>query len=109
MKASDVIELYDQYVLPTSTRSRHVFTWGKGSWLKDIHGKEYLDFFPGYAVSGLGHCPPPVVRAIRTQAGKLLHVSNNYHHPGQARLAKAIVETSFESKVFCANSGAAAN
>lgn len=109
MRAKDVIELYDRYILRTSARTPHVLTKGKGCRVWDIHGKEYLDFFPGWGVSGLGHCPPRVVRAIRTQAGKMLHVSNNYHNVLQARLAREIVENSFDAKVFFSNSGAEAN
>ena len=109
MTTKDVMELYDQYILRTSTRTPHVFTKGKGCRILDIHGKEYLDFFPGWGVSGLGHCPPRVVRAIRTQAGRILHVSNNYHNVLQARLAREIVKNSFDAKVFFANSGAEAN
>ena len=109
MDTKTVMALYDQYILRTSARTPHVFTKGKGCRIWDIHGREYLDFFPGWGVSGLGHCPSEVVRSIRTQAGKVLHVSNNYHNVLQAKLAKEIVESSFDAKVFFANSGAEAN
>jgi len=61
------------------------------------------------AVCNLGHCPPRVVEAIREQAGRLLHVSNLYHIPGQSVLAQWIVEHSFGDRVFFCNSGAEAN
>ncbi len=109
MKASDVIELEKEYLLPNYRRTPLVLTKGKGSRVWDIHGKVYLDFFPGWGVSGLGHCPPPVVRAVQTQARRILHVSNNYYNPVQVKLAKRIVESSFEGAVFFANSGAEAN
>lgn len=109
MTTKDIIKLYDNYVMPTYTRYPVVFTKGKGMRVWDIDGKEYLDFFPGWGVSGLGHCHPMVVKAVRSQANKLIHISNNYYNVPQARLAKKLVQHSFEGKVFFANSGAEAN
>ncbi|MBI4435852.1 MAG: aspartate aminotransferase family protein [Candidatus Omnitrophica bacterium] len=109
MRASEVIELYNQYLTPNYRKVPFIFTKGKGSKVWDIYGKSYLDFFPGWGVSGLGHCPPRVVRAVQTQAKRILHVSNNYYHLLQIQLAKRIVELSFDGKVFFSNSGAEAN
>src|SRR3990167_9223542 len=108
MKTSDIIALYDQFVLKTYTRSPLCLVKGKGSKVWDLEGKEYLDFFPGWAVSGLGHCHPDVVHAIKNQARKLLHISNNYYGLRQAQLARKIVERSFPGRVFFCNSGAEA-
>jgi len=41
----------------------------------DADGKEYLDFAGGIGAQNTGHCHPEVVKAIREQAGKLLHTS----------------------------------
>jgi acetylornithine aminotransferase len=82
---------------------------GEGCRLWDADGREYLDFVAGLAVCNLGHCHPNVVRAIREQAGTLLHVSNLYHIPWQSALAQRIVENSFGDRVFFCNSGAEAN
>jgi len=38
----------------------------------DADGSRILDMFPGWAVSGIGHCHPKVVEAVRRQAGELL-------------------------------------
>ena len=75
----------------------------------DVDGKEYLDFFPGWGVSSLGHCHPDVVSAVRNQIDKLIHLPNNYLSIPQAKLAKEIIYHSFPGKVFFANSGAEAN
>ncbi len=109
MKTGNVIKLYKKYVMSTYTRSKLVMVKGKGSWVWDAEGKKYLDFFPGWAVSGLGHCHPEVVAAIRRQAGGIIHVSNNYLNVLQARVARKLIENSFPGKVFFANSGAEAN
>lgn len=104
----EVMELYQKYVMPTYTRSQTVLVRGKGTRVYDIEGKEFLDFFPGWAVSGIGHCHPKVVSAIKAQVKKMIHVSNNYYNELQARLAEKIVKHSFDGKVFFCNSGAEA-
>jgi len=109
MNTREVMELYQQYVMPTYTQLPICLIKGEGSFVWDLDGKKYLDFFPGWAVSGLGHRPKLVVRAIINQSKKLFHVSNNYMSMQQPLLAKAIIENSFYGKVFFANSGAEAN
>jgi len=109
-KMKEVTDLYNEYVMPTYSRSPLCISRGKGAEVWDIEGKKYLDFFPGWAVSGLGHCPKKVVKAVKDQVGKIMHVSNNYMSELQPLLAKKIIEHSFGSgKVFFANSGAEAN
>lgn len=108
MNTKDVKKLYDDYVLPTYTYESVCLVKGKGSRVWDIEGREYLDFFPGWAVSGLGHCHPKVVAAIKHQASKMLHISNNFLNLKQARLAEAISQASFPAHVFFCNSGAEA-
>ncbi|MCM8760140.1 MAG: aspartate aminotransferase family protein [Candidatus Omnitrophica bacterium] len=105
----DVLKNYDNYVIGCYRRSGIIFVKGKGSYLWDIDGKKYLDFFPGWAVSGLGHCHPAVVEAIKKQAEELIHIANNHYHPWQGLLAKKLSEISFGGKVFFCNSGAEAN
>ena len=95
--------------MPTYITTPLALARGKGIYVWDAEGKKYLDFFPGWAVSGLGHCHREVVKAIKAQAGKLIHVSNNYFHEQQGTLAKEIVNNSFPGKVFFCNSGAEAN
>ncbi|MDP8262768.1 MAG: aspartate aminotransferase family protein [Candidatus Ancaeobacter aquaticus] len=103
------INLYDKYVLNTYTKTPIVFVKGKGSYLWDDKGNKYLDFFPGWGVSGLGHCPKAVVSAIKKQVDTLMHISNNYYNELQGKLAEIISKQSFGGKVFFCNSGAEAN
>ncbi|MGB9642618.1 MAG: aspartate aminotransferase family protein [Candidatus Ratteibacteria bacterium] len=104
-----VKQYYNDYVIGCYGRENFVFVRGKGPWLWDINGKKYLDFFPGWAVSGLGHCPPKVVKALTKQLKTLMHVANNYYIDVQAMCAKKLIEISFDGKVFFCNSGAEAN
>ncbi|MBI3312820.1 MAG: aspartate aminotransferase family protein [Candidatus Omnitrophica bacterium] len=108
MKTSDIQKLYTEYILPTYTQVPVCLVKGKGSKVWDLQGKEYIDFFPGWAVSGLGHCHPDVVHALKHQIGKILHISNNFLNLKQAQLAQEISRASFPSRLFFCNSGAEA-
>lgn len=109
MNTKEVIAQYDKYVMSTYGRIPIVIVKGKGLKVRDLDGNEYLDFFPGWAVTGLGHCHPKVVNAVRNYLKKIIHVSNNYYNVLQGKLAQKIIENSFEGKVFFCNSGAEAN
>jgi len=109
MKKQSVFDSYDKYILSTYSRVPFIFVKGKGCVLTDIHGKKFLDFFPGWGVSNLGHCHPKVVAAVRDQIGKLIHIPNNLYHPNQAKLAKELIRVSFPGKIFFCNSGTEAN
>jgi len=78
---------------------------GDGVKIEDAEGKGFLDFVAGIAVNSVGHCHPKVVEAIKKQSEKLIHCSNLYHIPSQAKLAKKISEISFADKLFFCNSG----
>ncbi|MBI4352546.1 MAG: aspartate aminotransferase family protein [Candidatus Omnitrophica bacterium] len=103
-----IIRLYYDYVIPCYNKTPLVLERGRGTRVWDVHGEEYLDFFPGWAVSGLGHCHKRVTEAIKRQVERLIHVSNNYYHELQGRLAEEIIRHSFPGKVFFCNSGAEA-
>lgn len=85
------------------------FTRGKGAWLFDTAGKRYLDFTAGIAVNSLGHRYPPLVKAVKRQAGRLMHVSNYYQADVTAVFAEKLVRAAGMKRVFLANSGAEAN
>lgn len=108
-KTDKVVMMYDKYIMCTYKRVPFCLEKAKGSKVWSIDGKVYLDFFPGWAVSGIGHCHPLVTNAVAKQTKKLMHVSNNYYSQLQGLLAKRIIEESFPGKVFFANSGAEAN
>lgn len=108
MKTREIQKLYEEYVLPTYTQLPVCLVKGKGSRVWDVEGKEYLDFFPGWAVSGIGHCHPMVSAAIKEQARKIIHVSNNFLNVKQALLAKEISTNAFPARSFFCNSGAEA-
>jgi predicted acetylornithine/succinylornithine family transaminase len=109
MKTQEVIEMFNKYVIANYGRLPRVIDRGQGSYIYDADGNKILDMFPGWAVSGIGHCHPKVVKAIQTQAGKLLHMDNTFYTELQGKLAKLLSERAFGGKSFFCNSGAEAN
>ena len=109
MSSTDTVELFRQYVIPNYTRFPVNLVRGEGSFVWDSEGNRYLDLFPGWGCNLLGHCPPPVVRAVQQQVGTLIHVPNTWHMELQGRLAKMLSERSFGGQAFFCNSGAEAN
>ena len=85
------------------------FERGEGAYLEDANGKRYLDGLCGLAVTGLGHAHPRVTQAIADQAASVLHTSNLYEIPNQARLADQLCDVAGMDRVFFGNSGAEAN
>jgi 4-aminobutyrate aminotransferase len=63
---------------------------GKGVEVWDVDGNRFLDFAAGIAVCSTGHCHPEVVRAIQAAAEKFIHISSDYWHEGQTRLAERL-------------------
>lgn len=109
MNTQDVIALFDKYVVGNYGRLPKVITKGLNNTLWDLDGNEILDMFPGWAVSGIGHCHPKVVQAVQKQAAELLHMDNTFYTLQQGQLAKMLSERAFGGKCFFCNSGAEAN
>ena len=63
-------------LLPTYDRYPVLLTHGRGVYLYDAQGKRYLDLLSGIGVNALGHGHPAVRKALREQAGRVLHISN---------------------------------
>ncbi len=80
------------------------FIKGKGVYLYDDKGEEYLDFVSGIAVNCLGHSHPKIVDCIKNQAENLIHISNYYWNKEQIDLAEILCENSpFEKAFFCSS------
>ncbi len=104
-KFDQIAELERQYLLTTYNRYPVVLNRGKGVFLYDIEGKKYMDFVSGLGVNALGHAHPRIVKAIRDQASKLIHVSNLYYHEYQGPLAEKLCKLSGLDRAFFSNSG----
>ncbi len=100
-------ELDERYIASTYRRQPLAIVKGRGMFVEDIQGKRYLDFVGGIAVCSLGYCHPALVKAISTQAKKLMHTSNLYYIQQQAELAALLARVVPKgiNKFFFCNSG----
>ena len=67
MKSTEIVSLFEQYVMPTYGRYPLAFVRGAGVHVWDADGKEYLDFGGGIAVNVLGHAHPAITEALARQ------------------------------------------
>jgi len=96
-------------LMPTYNRLPVTMTEGTGARVRDDNGREYIDALAGIAVCALGHAHLAVTEAVSRQAGRLVHVSNNYHIRSQEELGARLNELVGSDRAFFCNSGAEAN
>lgn len=84
---------------------------GKGCFVYDAAGAEYLDLYGGHAVISIGHAQPDYVKAISEQAARLGFYSNSVENSLQTALAEKLGRASGygDYSLFLCNSGAEAN
>lgn len=84
---------------------------GRGCFVYDAAGTEYLDLYGGHAVISIGHAHPAYVKALCEQAARLGFYSNSVENPLQKRLAALLCRLSGydDYRLFLCNSGAEAN
>src|ERR1039457_6750803 len=100
-----IADLEKRYLLPTYNRYPVAFERGKGVFLFDFEGKKYLDFVAGLGVNALGDAHPRIVKAIREQAGRVIHISKLYYNEYQGQLAERLCQLSGMDRAFFSNSG----
>jgi predicted acetylornithine/succinylornithine family transaminase len=100
-----IADLERRYLLQTYNRYPVAFERGKGVFLYDLEGRKYLDLVSGLGVNALGHAHPRIVKTIREQAARLIHVSNLYYHEYQGALAERLTSLSGLERAFFSNSG----
>jgi acetylornithine aminotransferase/acetylornithine/N-succinyldiaminopimelate aminotransferase len=103
-----VLKDASRYLMNTYRRSDMIFTHGRGCYVFDQTGKKYLDFLGGIAVNALGYSYPDLVKTIRREAGRAVHVSNLFHNPFQGPLAAKLAQWSGMDRAFFTNSGSEA-
>jgi acetylornithine/N-succinyldiaminopimelate aminotransferase len=101
----EIIQLERQFLLQTYNRYPLAIARGKGPYIFDLDGKRYLDFVSGLGVNALGHAHPRIVKTIREQAARVIHVSNLYYNEYQGKLAEKLCAISGLQRVFFSNSG----
>jgi acetylornithine/N-succinyldiaminopimelate aminotransferase len=101
----EIQALEQRYLLQTYARYPLVITRGKGVYVYDADGNKYLDLVGGLGVNALGHAHLRIVKTIRDQAAKAIHISNLYYNEYQGRLAERLCTLSGLDRAFFSNSG----
>lgn len=105
----DIMQLDRTYIAGTYKRFPVEIVSGKGSLVRDVNGKEYIDMGSGIAVTSFGIADEEWIRAVEKQIHAVQHMSNLYYTEPCALLAEALCKKSGMKKVFFCNSGAEAN
>ncbi len=85
--------------------------YGKGSYVWDLEGNQYLDFFGGILTTMIGHSVPEVVSAVQDQAAKVMHTSTLYLNEQVVSFAEEVAAISGipDARVLFTTSGSEAN
>ncbi len=103
--AGKIEALEKKYLIQTYARYPLLIERGEGCWVYDSKGRRYLDLLAGIGVNMLGHAHPRIVRVIRDQCQRAIHVSNLYYHRYQAPLAARLARLAGLDRVFLSNTG----
>ncbi len=101
----EIVDREEKFLLNTYARYPLAIARGKGVYVYDVEGRRYLDFLTGLGVNALGHAHPRIVKVIRDQAAKAIHVSNLYYNEYQGLLAEKLCTASGLDRAFFSNSG----
>jgi 4-aminobutyrate aminotransferase len=108
-KAKAIVERDRSVVSPSYPRSNpFVMDYGRGSEVWDVDGNRFLDFAAGIAVVATGHSHPEVVKAVKEQVEKFIHISSDFYHEKWVELSEKldqIAPFSEDAAVFLTNSG----
>lgn len=92
-KAKEVIARDNLFISGSYPRAYpFVMDHGEGTEVWDVDGNRFLDFAAGIAVAGTGHSHPRVVRSIKDQVEKFLHISSDFYHPIWVELGERLDE-----------------
>lgn len=95
--SADVVGKYKDYLYPSTImyyQDPLPIVSGKGMFVRDAGGREYLDFFGGILTVSLGHCNETVTEKIVNQLRTLQHSSTLYPTIPAGQLAEKLASIS---------------
>ncbi|WP_185871410.1 aspartate aminotransferase family protein [Blattabacterium cuenoti] len=100
------MKLFDVYPILDIELSK-----SKGSYVFDVKGNMYLDFYGGHAVISIGHSHPCYIEALKKQIHKISYYSNSVYISQKNKLAYLLGNISgYEDySLFICNSGTESN
>lgn len=105
MPLHHVKQLEARYLLGTYNRYDILVDRGSGPYLIDRQNRRYLDLLAGIGVNALGYNHPRLLRVLKKQIKRPLHLSNLIYHEYQGRLAERLAGLSGLDRAFFTNSG----
>jgi 4-aminobutyrate aminotransferase len=114
MNKKELLEMNQDYIYPAIANYYSeplVLASGEGNYVRDIDGKEYLDFFTGILTVSVGHCNPTVTAKTIDQLKTIQHTSTLYLNEPMLAFARKLAQTAPGNlnKCFFTNSGTEAN
>ncbi len=112
-KTDDLLKLREKHVPRGVFNVLPMFVAeAEGAIIRDVEGKEYIDFAGGIGVENVGHCTKRVVDAIKDQAERYIHTCFHVvmYEPyiDLARKLNEVTPGDFPKMTMFANSGAEA-
>lgn len=109
-KSEEIMQKAGKYLITSMlTKLQPVaISEAEGALVRDVEGREYIDFFSGISVVNAGHGQPEIVDAAVAQARRLVHACTYvYYVPPTIELAERLAEITPQSlqKTFFGNSG----
>ena len=106
MNTKEIVDMENEYIMQTYTRSGIAIDYGKGCCVFDKNGKKYLDLVGGLATCSIGHGNKEFAKAVKKQIEKITNPTNLYYSEPQVVLAEKLANLSGLDKCFFSNSGA---
>lgn len=108
MRTQEYIELENRYGAHNYKPLDVVIARGRGVWVWDVEGRQYMDFLSAYSAVNQGHCHPRILRALVEQAGRITLTSRAFRNDQLPLLEKELCELTGYDMVLLMNSGAEA-
>ena len=93
---AELLELAQKYSfrsrIDTNSVSGPIMVWGRGSVVRDVNGREYLDFNSGQMCGALGHNHPRIVQALMESSETLIHSHMSMFNDREIILAARLAE-----------------
>ena len=114
MDKKTALQYYQEHLIPGVSayyQEPLVLSHGRGCYVYDVEGYEYLDFFGGILTTSIGHADPRLTEAVHEQVDQLWHTSALYLNWPHVDLARRIAEVAPGDlgRMFFTNSGTEAN
>ena len=93
---ADLLEIARKYSfrsrIDSNSVSGPIMVWGRGSVVRDVNGKEYLDFNSGQMCGALGHNHPRITQALQESCETLIHSHMSMFNDKEIILAARLAE-----------------